>query len=242
MRTSDVGPLVVTAAVTCSLLAMFCSCKDPSTPSSAAPKKPPHAAAEEPHRHADPHVEHDHSQHVLSAAAPLTTDSIYHSSVKLTDQDGRPFELASLRGSMVLASMFYSSCTSVCPVLIAELQRIVDALPKETRAQTHVLLVSLDPKRDSIEKLKQLSERHKIDDPQWHFVRTDSNGVREVSALLGIRYRELPDGEISHSQVIALLDSNGVIVKRTENAAADRAQLLTAMAEATKASSLQAAQ
>jgi len=242
MRTSDFRPFVATAAVSCTVLLTFYGCNGRSTPpSSAAPKEQTDTAVEQP-RHAEAHAEHDHAQHMISAAAPLSTDSIYHSSVELTDQDGRPFELASLRGSLVLASMFYSSCTSVCPVLIAQLQRIVDTLPEATRAQTHVLLVSLDPKRDSIEKLKQLSERHKIDDPHWHFVRADSDGVRELSALLGIRYRELPDGDISHSQVITLLDRSGVIRKRAENPGNDPGQLLTAMAEATHASSLRPTQ
>ena len=180
------------------------------------------------------HAEHDHTKHMLPAAAALATDSVYHAHTPLTDQNGAAFELGSLRGSVVLATMFYASCTSVCPMLIAQLERIVSALPSDARAQTHVLLVSLDPQRDNPESLRQLAERHNITDPHWHFVRTESDGVREVAALLGVRYRQLPSNEISHSQVIVLLDQNGVIIERMEDAAGDSAQLLAATTKAAR--------
>jgi len=54
--------------------------------------------------------------------------------------------------------------------------------------------------------------------------------VRELAALLGIRYRAMPDGEIRHSPTIALLDRDGVIAARQENAAGDRAPLIAATA------------
>jgi protein SCO1/2 len=196
------------------------------------PAPQPPAAAEPAAEH--DHSQHDHSQHVLSAVEPLPSDSIYHTRAQLTDQAGQPFELSSLRGSAVLATMFYSSCTTVCPVLISQLKRIVEALPEDARAHTQVLLVSLDPARDSPEKLKELAERHNIADPRWHFVRADEHGVREISALLGIRYRQLPDGEISHSQLITLLDKNGAIQQRMQEAAGDPALLVAAATQAAR--------
>lgn len=214
----------------------------PAQPVSSTAQEAPreHTAAANTHAH-DQHAEHDHSQHVMPAAAPLAADSIYHSQTQLTDQAGQPFELSSLRGSVVLATMFYASCTSVCPVLIAQLQRVMAALPSDARAHTHVLLVSLDPQRDNTQKLKELAERHNIADPHWHFLRTDSDGVREIAALLGIRYRALPNGDISHSQVIALLDQNGVVTQRMEDAAGDTTQLLAATIQAARAGTPQAA-
>jgi len=188
------------------------------------------------------HAAHDHARHLPPTAAALAGESIYHAHTQLTDQDGRALEPGTLRGSLVLATMFYASCTSVCPVLIAKLERIVEALPSEVRAQTQVLLVSLDPKRDDPAQLKRLAERHKIADPSWHFVRTDDAGVREMAALLGIRYRQLPDGEISHSQVIVLLDREGVIQQRLDNAAGDPSDLLAATTKAAHSEPSHAAQ
>jgi protein SCO1/2 len=59
--------------------------------------------------------------------------------------------------------------------------------------------------------------------------------VRELAALLGVRYRQLPDGEISHSPVIVLLDQEGVVAQRMENAADDPAPLMAAVVHAQRA-------
>ena len=231
MRTNEIRSII-----TVSLLALS-SCDKPSTHAaghSAHLDVAQEASRENAH---ETHAEHDHSRHVLPAAAALATDSVYHTRAPLTDQHGQAFELDSLRGSVVLATMFYASCTSVCPMLIAQLERVVSTLPSDARAQTHVVLVSLDPERDTTESLKELAERHKIADPHWHFLRTDSSGVREVAALLGVRYRQLPGNEISHSQVIALLDQNGVVIDRMEDAAGDSAELLAATTKAARTGS-----
>ena len=198
---------------------------EPTQPPAAA-----HVAAE--HAHAKEHVEHDHSAHMAAAATPLADKSLYHLDAHFTDQAGSDFALSSLRGSLVLTAMFYSSCQSICPMLIAQVAQLEASLPSETRAQTQVLLVSLDPARDTTARLKELAERHQISDPRWHIVRTRPESVRELAALLGVAYRQMPDGEISHSPVLALLDRDGVLVDRMENAAGDTAPLTATIARA----------
>ena len=37
---------------------------------------------------------------------------------------------------------------------------------------------------------------------------------REVAAVLGVRYRKQPNGDINHSPVIALLDERGLVRSR----------------------------
>lgn len=212
-----------------SLLLLLATACNPSGADKHAPAQHEHAQ----HEHAQhEHAQHDdhaaHAGHALPPETPLADQSLYHVGATFTDQHGAPFELTSLRGSTVLATMFYASCSSICPMLIAQVKRAHDALPQDVRARTHVLLVSLDPARDSTEKLAELAKRHGISDPLFHFVRTDEANVRALAALLGIRYRTLPDGEISHSPVIALLDREGVLATRLDNAASDPAPLVSA--------------
>jgi protein SCO1/2 len=234
------------------LLALFATCvlaagacREPSpapAPTPGANGHPPAlhahadhapAAAHKPNEHPASHEEHHagHEHHAgqpLPAETPLPGASMYNTTATFSDQHGRPFELASLRKRAVLATMFYASCTSVCPMLVAKLASIDRSLAPETRARTELLLVTLDPVRDSTEKLQDVAKRHAITDARWHFVRTDEDSVREIAALLGIRYSALPDGEISHSPVIALLDADGTLVTRMENATGDPAELVAA--------------
>jgi protein SCO1/2 len=175
------------------------------------------------------HGEHCAQHEPPEAAAPLPGRSIYHLPAKLLDQHGAELGLDAFRGYPVLIAMFYSSCTSVCPMLIAQIQRIESTLASDVRAQTRVLLVSLDPERDSVDRLAELARRHEIESERWHFTRAPESSVQEVAALLGVRYRRLPDGEISHSPLVALLDRDGLPVARVEGALGDAGEITSAL-------------
>lgn len=227
-------------ALSSSCLVTVGACHQPDPTPAPAALAAPHSAPSDHTHHAqaahDEHAGHDHPEEhehhsgkALPAQAPLPGASIYNTTARFSDQHGKPLELASLRGSAVLVTMFYASCTSVCPMLIAQLARIDRELAPETRARTQLLLVTLDPKRDSTEKLQEVAKRHGVADPRWHLVRTGEDNVREIAALLGIRYSALPDGEISHSPVIALLDRDGALLTRMENASGDPAELVAAV-------------
>jgi len=148
----------------------------------------------------------------LAAAPP--GDSIYQLHPALTDQDGRPYDLASTRGAPVLVSMFYSGCEMVCPVIFETIAQTVKALPAPERARLRILMVTFDPERDTVDVLKATAQRHGCDE-RWRLVRATDADVRRLAAVLGVQYRRLPSGEFNHSSALLLLDAEGRIVKRT---------------------------
>ena len=148
------------------------------------------------------------------AAPAVPGDSVYQLAATLTDQDGRPFELASLQGTPVLASMFYTSCDMVCPMIFETVQLTLRALPPAQRAGVRVLLVSFDPARDTTAVLKKTAQQRGCDE-QWRLARADEATARKVAAVLGIQYRKLANGEFNHSSTILLLDAQGRIAART---------------------------
>jgi protein SCO1/2 len=79
-----------------------------------------------------------------------------------------------------------------------------------------VLMISLDPERDTPAALADLAERHRVDGTRWRFVRSAPGDVRVVAAMLGVKYRKLPDGAINHSSPILLLDAEGREMGRSE--------------------------
>lgn len=149
------------------------------------------------------------------AGDPLPPQSLYRLTIPLVRQDGTPATLELHRGSPVLISMFYASCPHACPLLINGMRRMEQQLPAASRDRLKVLLVSIDPDKDTPEKLAELAARHRVDAARWTFARVSSDDVRKLAAALGIRYRKLPDGEFNHSTVVSLLDENGQIVQRT---------------------------
>ena len=154
-----------------------------------------------------------------AASGALPGNSIYQFRPPLTDQDGRAFDIMSLRGGPVLVSMFYSSCEMVCPMIFETIQLTVKALPAAERERVRVLMVSFDPARDSVAVLKEKAEAHHCD-ARWTLARTDETSARKLAALLGVQYRRLASGEFNHSSTIELLDADGRIAARTGTLAA----------------------
>ena len=72
----------------------------------------------------------------------------------LADQDGNPFQLSQLRGKIVLFDFGFTHCPSVCPTTLSYLARIYRALPAADRDKVQILFISVDPRRDRPEVLK----------------------------------------------------------------------------------------
>jgi protein SCO1/2 len=170
-------------------------------------------------------AQHHEHQPAPSATAPRS-ESIYEVSAALVDQQGRPASLDLFRGHPVLISMFYASCPDACPLLIADIQRIEMELPPRVRADLRVMLVSLDPERDTPEVLQALVRARGVDESRWRLLRAPDDTVREIAAVLGLKYRRLPDGSFNHSSVITLLDASGVVEARVEGIGKPHAELL----------------
>lgn len=161
-----------------------------------------------------PAFAHDHEAHADAPLPPVPGDSVYRLEARLEDQDGRAFTLATLQGRPVLASMFYTSCDMVCPMIFETLHATLRALPAAGRAQARVLMVSIDPARDTAAVLKSTAQARGCD-AQWVLARADEATTRQVAAVLGIQYRRLANGEFNHSSAIDLLDRSGRIAARS---------------------------
>lgn len=149
------------------------------------------------------------------AAQPLPSDSIYHLKLQLTDQDGHTQALSARRGRPQLVSMFYSSCQMVCPMIVDSMRATYKALPPEQQGRLDLLAVSFDPVRDSVAALKAYAQKRKLETPPWTLARAEAAQARQLSGVLGLQYRQLPDGEFNHSSELILLDADGRIVART---------------------------
>jgi protein SCO1/2 len=153
---------------------------------------------------------------VPMASASLPVDSIWQLNATVVQQNGKPTTLASLAGKPRLVSMFYSSCPYMCPLIIDTASAVQHGLTKQERAKLGIALISIDPKHDSPEVLQSLMQKRRLDDQSWMLVSADDRTVRQIAALLGVRYRELEGGGFNHTSVLILVDADGRIVARTE--------------------------
>jgi len=150
-----------------------------------------------------------------TGAAALPGDSVYQLNAKLTDQEGRDFTLTQKRGQPVLVGMFYTSCEFVCPMLVEALRNTEAKLNAQERAKLSVLLITIDPARDTVAVLKHTAQQRELDPAHWTLARSDAATTRKLAAVLGLQYRALANGDFNHSTDLILLDADGRVAART---------------------------
>ena len=157
----------------------------------------------------------------ISRAGDFPPDSLYQLPAELTTQQGSLAGLNVYQGHPTLISMFYGSCPSYCPMLITAMQVYESNLDEGSRTRLRVLLVSFDAAHDTPERLSELARLHRADPTRWTFASAREPDARRIAALLGLHYRQLPDGSYDHSQVLALTDSQGRVVASTSKLIGD---------------------
>lgn len=164
---------------------------------------------------------------VAPPAEDLPGRSLYRLDVSMTDHEGRTMTWSDLRGRPAVVAMVYATCNTACPMTVKEISTVLD---KAHDIGTPVFLFTLDPEHDDPPALRAMHERHALE-PRWRLVRTEPADVQEIAAALGIRYRELTEGEYAHTPVIAVLDAQGVVAIRQDGLGQSHDALITALHE-----------
>ena len=69
--------------------------------------------------------------------------------------------------------------------------------------------ITLDPRRDTPDVLRQYARLFRADDPAWHFLTGPPDQVQSVIADWGMWVKALPTGALDHPSRIFLLDPRG---------------------------------
>ena len=125
----------------------------------------------------------------------------------LLDLDGRVVSLADLRGHVALVSFVYTRCTTACPLLtarLAVLQRRAAGLRPTERPV--LVTITVDPERDSTERLRQYAARFAADLTTWRFLRDEPPRLAPVLSAWDEWTRPIAGGELDHPARVYLLD------------------------------------
>ena len=149
---------------------------------------------------------------VAAPAAPAgDAYSLYDLPSVWRDQRGAEVRLPSLAGKVRVVAMVYTSCQATCPLIVGDLKRIEASIPAARRDDVGFVLVSLDPERDTPGRLAEWAARTQLDPARWTLLAGDADAVRELAAVLAVRYQPTAGGELAHSNAIAVLDAAGAV-------------------------------
>jgi protein SCO1/2 len=128
----------------------------------------------------------------------------------LTDTSGHDFNLRTGSDAPVLAVFFgYTNCPDICLGTLTDLATALNRVPAEVRAKVQVILITVDPDRDTPAVLRAYLDRI---DPGFIGLTADLDVVKQVAGYLGVAVEgtvEVPGGgyEVTHSTQVIGFDA-----------------------------------
>ena len=128
----------------------------------------------------------------------------------LNDHNGQARTLQDFAGKVVVAFFGFTQCPDVCPTALAELSQVMQKLgPDADRVQ--VLLISVDPERDTPEVLKQYVTTF---DPRFLGLTGTPDQVKATAASFKAYYAKVPteggkNYTMDHTAAFYLFDGKG---------------------------------
>ena len=134
----------------------------------------------------------------------------------LTERSGQPFDSASLKGKVWLASFFFTACPGPCPRMNARLQEVQQALNKDKHGDVRIVSLSIAPEMDTPEVLRKYAERFHASPDHWLFLTGDRNRIYDLAhQVFTFAVQKVDDpadpNAYVHSTRIALVDRDGVV-------------------------------
>ncbi len=156
---------------------------------------------------------HEQSKHQTLSSAPASSESVFLLESLWQTEENKRLKFVEFTGKRKqVIAMVYLNCENVCPRIVADMRYLRERLNKDAQASTDFTLITIDPKRDTIKKFFDYKKKLKLDGPRWRFLRGEEGDIREMAAVLGVKYKQLMDGNFGHSNMISILNNKGEIV------------------------------
>jgi len=125
----------------------------------------------------------------------------YFSDVELINQDGQKMRFYSdvLKNKVVIINTFFTTCTSVCPPLNRNFERLQEALGDRLGKDAFLVSISVDPETDTPPRLKEYSRRFHARDG-WIFLTGKKENVDWALYKIG-QYVETKD---EHTTIVII--------------------------------------
>lgn len=129
----------------------------------------------------------------------------------LTTQDGGRLTLRDLRGKVAVVTFVYGSCTDTCPILTAKLASLQAPLGPELGSAVVFVAITVDPERDTPDRLKEYAARHGVRSPGWTFLTGTPAEIADVARRYGVYARRTAGGDVDHTFLTSIVDGGGVL-------------------------------
>ena len=158
-------------------------------------------------------------------------DTIWHQlpNFTLTNQLGHKVSLDEIKGvtynnaeadtnnKVIVANFFFTHCPTICPTMTQNMKRLQQGITNSQRvgdkspAFIQFLSFSVDPERDSVQRLKAWADRFQVDPANWWLLTGDKKTIYDLcinDMKLGLVDGEGVDTGFIHTDKFVLFDRN----------------------------------
>ena len=146
------------------------------------------------------------------------TDTVWKTmpDINFTNQLGEPVTWDSLRGKVVVCNFIFTHCPTICPALTHNMRRLQQTITNSQRVGNktpdfvHYLSISIDPERDSSQRLKWWADKFQVDPQQWWLLTGEKEKIYDLvinDMKLGLVDGQGVDSAFIHTDRFVLLDT-----------------------------------
>jgi protein SCO1/2 len=141
----------------------------------------------------------------------IDNDTLYHQIPEWSfeNQNSQTVSSEHLNKKVKLVDFFFTSCPTICPQMTLNMRKIQNSLRKNCHKGIELLSFSVDPKKDSSEKLLEYANSYNIDSTNWNMLTGDQSAIYDLGVngfLVPNQEDALAPGGFLHSEKLILID------------------------------------
>lgn len=154
----------------------------------------------------------------------------------MKNQEGKTVSEEMLLGKASLVFFGFTHCPDICPTALSELNTVYESIPFQARKDVQIIFVTLDPKRDTKDHLKDYMHAFNRD---FIALRGTENETQQIASNFAVYYtfeepNEHGDYNVNHTGFIYLMNHEGNYVKHFKHNENGRLILQNLLIEAAK--------
>jgi protein SCO1/2 len=140
----------------------------------------------------------------------IKTDTVFTTIRPFTffDQDSNEITHATIEGKVYVTDFFFTSCPTICPKMKQQLLRVAEEFQSEN--DFLILSHSIDPKRDSVQRLHNFAEKLGVESAKWHLMTGNRDSIYSMAKhyMIAAQKDDLAPGGYAHSGAFLVVDKN----------------------------------
>ena len=141
----------------------------------------------------------------------IDKDTLYHQipDWSFENQNSKIISSEQLDNKIKLVDFFFTSCPTICPQMTLNMHKIQSILKKNCLTDIELLSFTVDPIKDTSEKLLEYANSYNVDSTNWNMLTGDQATIYDLGVngfLVPNQEDALAPGGFLHSEKLILLD------------------------------------